>query len=291
MTRRAEGLAELDVYFEKSIPVEEKIIFSLYVHEHLLQNAADVVRLRYYECPHCGTPVGNREVAMKRLQAWRDKVDPNDLFASRKLDAPTIVCSECENRVPLWDDMERQFSSSAMKNKVRKLEQQSEFVLDSERDYRSLVGEIVSTVTLAGQTCREKPISNNGTDLEIEFNDDEGRPTGQVVYVQTKLSDHYTRASTRNTTPDQELDTRTDSLRIKNEQHAARWLSSSSPVILLVRSSEFEIEWMDVREYLKRYHYGGRRPPRELVFKGQRFDAMTVRQWRDSAFNAALRQE
>ena len=30
----------------------------------------DVERLRHYVCPHCGTPVGNREVAMKRLNDW-----------------------------------------------------------------------------------------------------------------------------------------------------------------------------------------------------------------------------
>ena len=73
LTRRAEGAGELEVYFDPAIAMEEKIIFSKYVHEHLLQKAQDVVRLRHYVCPHCGTPVGNREVAMKRLEAWLEK--------------------------------------------------------------------------------------------------------------------------------------------------------------------------------------------------------------------------
>jgi len=47
LTRRAEGAGELQVYFDPAIPVEEKIIFSRYVHEHLLQKAMDVVRLRH----------------------------------------------------------------------------------------------------------------------------------------------------------------------------------------------------------------------------------------------------
>jgi hypothetical protein len=73
LTRRAEGAGELEVYFDPTIAMEEKIIFSKYVHEHLLQKAHEVVRLRHYVCPHCGTPVGNREVAMKRLEAWLEK--------------------------------------------------------------------------------------------------------------------------------------------------------------------------------------------------------------------------
>jgi hypothetical protein len=37
MTRRFEGAGELEVYFDPGVPLEEKIIFSRYVHEHLLQ--------------------------------------------------------------------------------------------------------------------------------------------------------------------------------------------------------------------------------------------------------------
>ncbi len=73
LTRRAPGVGELEVYFDPTIAMEEKIIFSKYVHEHLLQHAQDVERLRHYVCPHCGTPVGNREVAMKRLNDWLQK--------------------------------------------------------------------------------------------------------------------------------------------------------------------------------------------------------------------------
>ena len=48
LNRRAEGTGELAVYFDPTIPIEEKIVFSKYVHEHLLQKARDVVRLRHY---------------------------------------------------------------------------------------------------------------------------------------------------------------------------------------------------------------------------------------------------
>lgn len=67
-------MAELEVYFDPAIEVGEKIIFSKYVHEHLLQSAKDVVRLRHYVCPHCFTPVNNREVAMRKLEEGKKDI-------------------------------------------------------------------------------------------------------------------------------------------------------------------------------------------------------------------------
>ncbi len=72
LTRHAPGVGELEVSFDPAVSMEERIIFSKYVHKHLLQHARDVERLRHYVCPQCGTPVGNREVAMKRLNDWLD---------------------------------------------------------------------------------------------------------------------------------------------------------------------------------------------------------------------------
>ena len=69
LTRRAAGVGELEVYFDPTIPMEEKIIFGKYVHEHLLEHARDVERFRHYVCK-CGTQVENRAVAMKRLNDW-----------------------------------------------------------------------------------------------------------------------------------------------------------------------------------------------------------------------------
>ena len=43
MSARA-GVGDLEVYFDPAVAMEEKIIFSKYVHEHLLQHARDVER-------------------------------------------------------------------------------------------------------------------------------------------------------------------------------------------------------------------------------------------------------
>lgn len=65
LTRRAEGAGELEVYFDPAIPLEEKIIFARYVHEHLGQNAKEVVRLRHYvpALRHAGGEPGSRDGA------------------------------------------------------------------------------------------------------------------------------------------------------------------------------------------------------------------------------------
>ena len=59
------------------------------------------MRLRHYVCPHCGTTVGNREVAMKKLEEGKKD----------------ILCVNCEKRIRLWDEMEDLFASDATKRR------------------------------------------------------------------------------------------------------------------------------------------------------------------------------
>jgi small GTP-binding protein len=232
LKRRSEGAGELEVYFDPAIALEEKIIFSKYVHEHLLQKAQDVVRLRHYVCPHCGTPVGNREVAMKKL-------------AEGKRD---ILCVNCEKRIRLWDEMEDLFASDETKKRVRELQEQSALVLDSESKERALVGEVISTVALAGQIARELPLRDHGIDMEIEFRDDAAHPTGKKLFLRVKS-----------------IDTTAD---------VTNWLAGPFPVILLARDPDGEVHWMEVRKWLE---LGAK------VVDGERFEVMTVRRWRENA--------
>ena len=46
-------------------------------------------------------------------------------------------------------------------------------------------------------------------------------------------------------------------------------------VMLVIRTSDGEIRWMDVSAYLKRESAGGK-PVRQIIFEGERFDAMSV---------------
>jgi len=51
--------------------------------------------------------------------------------------------------------------------------------------------------------------------------------------------------------------------------------------MLVIRTSDGEIRWMDVSAYLKRESAGGKMV-RQVVFEGERFDVMSVRRWRES---------
>jgi small GTP-binding protein len=284
LTRRAEGAGELEVYFDPTIAMEEKIIFSKYVHEHLLQKAHEVVRLRHYVCPHCGTPVGNREVAMKRLEAWLEKnaaaTGTTSLLKDLrgKPQKPTIICAECEKRVPLWDELEEYFASPETKQQVRELEEQSALVLDNTSKERALVGEVISTVALAGQLSREFSVSDHGIDMEIEFKSDAGEATGRKVYLQLKSGDSYLSKRKRDGA---------EIFKLPDVRHACYWMDQAFPVLLVIRNAEGEVRWMEVRDYLKHASDNGKKPVRQIVFAGERFDVMSVRGWRDRA----LRQE
>jgi hypothetical protein len=278
LTRRAEGAGELEVYFDPGISVEEKIIFSRYVHEHLLEKGQDVVRLRHYVCPHCGTPVGNREVAMKRLNAWLENkataqaVGGGIAGSPSPSEVPTIICSDCEKHVPLWDDLEQWFASPEMQQRVRKLRELSALALDSESKERALVGEVISTVALAGQISREFNVSDHGIDMEIEFKNDAGEASGRKLYLQLKSGDSYLRQRQRDGA---------DVFTIKNERHARYWMAQAFPVMLVIRTSKGEVHWMEVGDWLKRASGGGQKPVRQIVFEGERFDVMSVRRWRE----------
>jgi small GTP-binding protein len=280
LTRRAEGAGELEVYFDPTITLEEKIIFSKYVHEHLLQSARDVVRLRHYVCPHCFTPVGNREVAMRRLDGWLHnravETGVTDWINDRlgKTDAPTILCTECEKRVPLWDELEQSFASPQIRQRVRELQEESAIVLDNESKERVLVGEIISTVALAGQFSRELSMSDHGIDMEIEFKSDDGEATGQKLYLQLKSGESYLR---------ERKSDGSEVFKIKDERYVRYWMEQAFPVLLVIRNSEGEVRWMNVRDWLKRASDNGKIPVKQIVFEGERFDVMSVRHWRDKA--------
>jgi small GTP-binding protein len=283
LTRRSEGQGELEVYYDPAISTEEKIIFSKYVHEHLLKSARDVVRLRYYVCPHCSTPVENREVAMKRLRHWLGVTAPQgergaQVDSRRRTARPTIVCVDCEGRVPLWDELEQHFADPETQRQVREMEQQSTIKMDNESKERALVGEVISTVSLAGQISRELTVSDHGIDMEIEFKSDAGQATGRKVYMQLKSGDSYLKTRKRDGA---------EIFRIEKLRHAEYWRDQPFPVLLVIRSSEGEVRWMEVREYLRRVTDNGRKIVRQIVFEGRRFDVMSVRRWRDKVLSVS----
>jgi hypothetical protein len=282
LRRIALGVGDLDVYFDATISDSEKIIFSKYIHEHLLQHARNVERLRHYICPHCGTPVGNRDEAMRRLNNWLQGA-PSQLGTSRghlrKDQRPSIVCVGCEiNRVMLWDEFEQSFASAETQKRVRNMQQEVKIELDNESKERALVGDVISTVALAAQISRELQVSEDGIDMEIEFRDDDHEASGAKLYLQLKTGNSYRRKSDG-----------TEVFEIKSQRYVRYWMAQVFPVLVVIRNSDGEVRWMEVRERLKRESDGGKKSVRQIVFEGERFDVMSVRRWRERLIGSNLR--
>ena len=127
---------------------------------------------------------------------------------------------------------------------------------------------MISAVALAGQISREFSTSDHGIDLEIEFKDDQGRATGKRLYLQLKSGDSYLTTRKRDGA---------EVFQIKNERWATYWQQQAYPVLLVIRTSDGEIRWMDVSAYLR----NAPQPVKQIVFSGERFDVMSVRRWRD----------
>ena len=179
--------------------------FIRYVHEHLQRKITNVMRLRYYVCPYCHTPIENRRTALERL--------------NREL---------------------------------------------------ILIGHAFAIAGEAGQIFRPTPNPDWGIDGEIEFKDDDGKPSGKRVYLQLKSGDSYLSIRQRD---DAEIFT------INNQRHAAYWQQQAYPVMLVIRTSDGTIRWMNVTEYLRKQ---GRKQVKQIVFKGEPFTAQTLQRLRDS---------
>jgi hypothetical protein len=72
---------------------------------------------------------------------------------------------------------------------------------------------------------------------------------------------------------------------IKNSRWADYWQQHAYTVMLVIRTSDGEIRWMDVSAYLKRESSGGK-TVKQVVFAGERFDVMSVQNWRKKVLDA-----
>lgn len=255
MTKQGEGAAEIVVYFEPGISDDIKVTFIRYVHEHLKLKAQDVVRLRHYVCPYCDTAIENRKTALDRLE--RGLKD--------------ILCVNCEKRVILWDLIEQKFASEEFQQRVRELEEQARISIDNESRELILVGHAFAIAGEAGQIFRPTPNSDWGIDGEIEFKNEKGEASGKRVYLQLKSGDSYlyTRKG-----DGKEIFT------LKNLRHAEYWQAHAYPVMLVIRTTDDQIRWMNVTDYLKQR----KEKVPQIIFEGEPFTALSVARLRDSLF-------
>jgi small GTP-binding protein len=273
LTRGAAGSADISVYFAPGVTKQEQVIFANYIHAHLQSRSEKTQRLRHYVCPHCHASKGNPQVLMQKL-------------LSKKTNA-TVECDICEERFSLWDDLEMLFASAEVRERVEDLQVAAEIRLDSRRKGKLLVLEVTARITSADQKCFEIPATEDeGIDMELEFTDDEGKGTGRRLYLQLKSGNSH-------------LEKRKDGreiFKIKEQRWVDYWLKQPHPVMLVIgtfaeddersvgkEKLEFtEIHWMEISSVLKRESQDGKKPVRQIEFKGERLDMSSVRRWREA---------
>jgi small GTP-binding protein len=272
LTRESASNGNISVYFGAGVKEAEQVIFANYIHAHLLSRCESAVRLRHYVCPHCNTPKGNPEVLMQKL-------------LKKKKDAD-VECDKCEQRFALWDDLERLFASEAVRREVEDLWAEDAVRLDSRRKGKLLALEVGSRVTSADQKCFEVPgADDEGIDMELEFTDDEGRGTGERLYLQLKSGNSHLRKRRDGA----------EFFTIKKQRWVKYWLSQPHPVMLVVGTFAEEVgqrasgekldfadvRWMEISSVLRRLSQNGSKPVKKIEFKAERLDLGSVRRWRE----------
>jgi small GTP-binding protein len=255
MTIRQEATGEIGIYFDPTIDINTKVAFLRYVHEHLNLKALKIERTRHYVCDQCGS-VAHPTSVQRRL-------------SDKKTD---ILCNGCDkNRMPFRDVIEERFDSAEVKEEVRQIGQRSQQALDNESKELILVGEVFAVAGRAGQIFRPTPNSDHGVDGEIEFKNRLGQASGKKLYMQLKSGDTYLRERKKDGA---------EIFDIKKERWAEYWQSLAYAVMLVIRTSDGRIRWMNATAYLRK-SASADKPVKQIVFEGADFNETALLQMRD----------
>ncbi len=259
LTRGREGRGSLKLHCEASTADDTRVLFSRYVHEHLAGKAHDVERSRHYACPTCGKPFLDDDEVREAVSE-----DGEDAF---------VFCSgrKCREKIPLWDAIEQKFASDEFREKVRRLHEASKQAIDNESRELILIGHAFSIAGEAGQIFRPVANSDWGIDGEIEFKDYAGNASGKRVYLQLKHGDSYLTPRKRD---------RVEVFRITNPRWAKYWIAHEYPVMLVVRTSDGRIRWINATEELQKLKDSGHWPATHLPFGFEDFNPYNLLQIR-----------
>ncbi|HLO87910.1 MAG TPA: DUF4365 domain-containing protein [Nostocaceae cyanobacterium] len=139
--------------------------------------------------------------------------------------------------------------------------QSTTVLLDNENKEGIQRGQVMILVNQAGQICQLYDDKRYGIDGEIEFKDDNGKPSGKRIYMQLKSGESY-------------LTIRQDGKRsfyIHKQEHVEYWKRQPYPVYLIVRDGVGKMFWKNVTAYLKDESNKQRRT---IIFSDE--DEMTI---------------
>jgi len=145
-------------------------------------------------------------------------------------------------------------------------------MLNQESRERTLVGEVISTVELGGQICREFNVTRHGIHMEIELRGDGGDLTGRKLLLHLRSGDFHLR---------QREGDNARVFTVNDESQSGYWMKQPFPVMLVVRGPDGIVQWMEMRNALIQANTDRDKRVKEIVFNGERFDVMSVRNWRE----------
>lgn len=260
LTRLQDGEGQLDIYYDQLPAPHEQVLFDRHVGEHLRRTATDVRRLRVFRCPACNIAM-DKEATQRRIAEGKSFIRCN-------------ACDE-EPQILFFDELEQRFTDSDVLETVARERDAAQLRLDTESLVRQLVGEVYTVVATAGQIAREILVGEQGLDMEIEFKDDHGHPTGRSVWLQLESGDPLFRHRREG-----------ESRVIPIDPHRAdRWADHPEPLHLVVRDDDGRLEAVDLRMALQRLRPTAAWPPVEVLAEAETFDVMCVRRWRQRALD------
>lgn len=261
--RQGEGEATISLFFDVQTPDDLKIILIEYVHRHLARYGCNVTRDRRYVCVPCGTPVRDLAAVRSRFADGKD----------------FITCQRCDKRVPLIDFIEQRLKSDPVARKIMAMEEAATRQLDTQALEQILIGHVQAIAGEANQIFRPLTQFDYGIDGEIEFKDNDGRPSGKKVYVQLKSGNSYLRT--------RKSDTR-EIFDVKDDRHLEYWIAQPVDVYLVIRQTDEQtgdqkIRWMNVTRRLKERKD---KSSRQIIFDGEDLTMEAVWRLRDVFFPA-----
>ncbi|MEH2248313.1 DUF4365 domain-containing protein [Nostoc sp.] len=165
---------------------------------------------------------------LKSVFPWKDSLAYQGIGRF----APRIIRYE--------EKLEQKMNRQLSKGRIIKVEN---VLLDNENKEDIQRGQVMLLVNKAGQICEFYDNKKYAIDGEIEFKDDNGKPSGKRIYIQLKSGDSYLRLR-----QDGKL-----SVFIKKREHLEYWKQQLYPVYLIVRDGKGKIYWKNVTEYLRKH--------------------------------------
>ncbi len=225
------------------------------MHEHVAEKASAIERSRHYACSKCGKVFLDDDEVRDAI-----KEDGENAF---------VYCAgrKCRAEIKLWDIIEQKLASEEFREKVRLLREASKQAIDNESRELILVGHAFSISGEAGQIFRPVANSDHGIDGEIEFKDYAGNASGKRVYLQLKNGDSYLKDRQRD---------RKAIFQIKKQRWADYWIAHEYPVMLVIRTSNGTIRWLNVTKHLQRLKDAGDWPVTQIEFEGEDFTPLNL---------------